>query len=160
MKVRFGLMAGLVFFGGLIAASGTQFVSDSFAISRVASVEDEMKPMDVDMHEFMEGMFESSYRRLKPLVSKQPGNNSTWKNIRSESIVLGEGCNLLLARLPEKDVDVWKKLSVENREACSALLAAAKEKNYETARKAYEGMLDKCNACHNHFAEGKHQMNP
>jgi hypothetical protein len=155
MRLRFWVGFGALALCGLaINAGSIQAGSSSLRW------DDGVKPMDADMHDFMEGVFESSYRRLKPLVSKQPGNNSTWKSIRAESLVLGESCNLLLFRLPEKDVDIWKKLSIENREACSALLAAAKEKNYETTRKAYEGMLEKCNACHNQFAEGKHQMNP
>lgn len=152
--IFFGLLgcvvSGLAFFGP----------GDSTVSASPTKLDELYKPMDVNMHDYMEGVFESSYRRLKPLVSKQPGNNSTWKSIRAESLVLGEGCNSLLFRLPENDADAWKSLAVENREACAALLAAAKEKNYETARKAYEVTLEKCNACHNKFAEGKHQMNP
>ncbi|MFM8328044.1 MAG: hypothetical protein ACKN9U_24550, partial [Pirellulaceae bacterium] len=63
-----------------------------------------IKPVDVNMHDFMEGMFQAPYRRLKTAMEKEPMEPPAWKSLRSDALILAEGCNLLLTRLPEKDV--------------------------------------------------------
>ena len=114
----------------------------------------------VSMHDFMEGVFQAPYRRLKVAMAEEPKEAAGWKAIRSDSLILAEGGNLLLLRLPEKDADSWTAHSVDTRNAGAELVTAAKAKNFAEARKAYETMLNHCNACHRQFENGKHSLAP
>jgi hypothetical protein len=117
-------------------------------------------PVDVNMHDFMEGIFQGTYRRLKPAMAAEPTDRQVWKTIRSESLILAEGGNLLLVRKPEKEVGKWVEFSVAVRESGAQLYKAAQLKDFAGAKKAYELMLTQCNACHKHFDEGKNQLAP
>lgn len=118
------------------------------------------KPVEEDMHEFMEYVFEPAYKRLKPAMAAAPENNAGWKVIKGESLVLAEAGNLLLLRAPEEDAADWNALSAEVRDLGGALYQAGKAKDFAKARSAYEGMIRKCNACHDKFAGGEHQLEP
>lgn len=120
----------------------------------------DVKAVEPDMHEFMEYMFEPGFKRLKPLMASEPADRLGWKGIKGDSLVLAEAGNLLLARVPEKDGDKWTELSMAVREQGGALYQAAKKRDFPTARKHYEAMVVKCNACHTHFAGGEHQLAP
>lgn len=119
-----------------------------------------IKPVPVDMHDFMEGVFQSPYNRLRNAMAAEPKAAAGWKAIRSDALILAEGGNLLLTRLPEKDADLWTKYSVDSRDAGAELVKAAKAKDFPGARKAYETMLNHCNACHKKFEDGKHILKP
>src|SRR5947207_3200820 len=67
------------------------------------------KPVPVNMHDFMEGVFQSPYRRLKAAMATEPKNDAEWKALRSDALILAEGGNLLLMRLPEKEGGHWTK---------------------------------------------------
>jgi len=118
------------------------------------------KPVPVNMHDFMEGVFQSPYKRLKTGMAAEPKDAAGWKAIRSDALILAEGGNLLLLRLPEKDVDLWTKYSVDSRDAGADMVKAAKAKDFAGAKKAYELMLTHCNACHKKFEDGKHILAP
>lgn len=119
-----------------------------------------LKPVPVNMHDFMEGVFQAPYRRLKAGMAAEPKDNAGWKAVRSDALILAEGGNLLLTRLPEKDVDLWVKYSIDSRDAGADMVKAAKAKDYTATKKAYEAMLGHCNACHKKFEEGKHILTP
>ncbi|HQR05501.1 MAG TPA: hypothetical protein PLN21_01700 [Gemmatales bacterium] len=118
------------------------------------------KALDTSMHDFMEGVFQGPYRRLKQSMSTENKTNATWKAIRGETLILAEGGNLLLLRKPKKDVEDWLKYSVASRDAGAELFKAAKKKDADRAMKAYRSMLNHCNACHKQFDNGKNQLEP
>ncbi len=122
--------------------------------------DEEMKPVDVNMHDFMEGMFQGPYRRLKVAMEKEPTDPQGWKALRSDALILAEGSNLLLIRKPEKDVPDWLKYSVASRDAGAEIIKAAKQKNFAASKEAYVQMLEHCNACHKQFENGKHILKP
>ena len=133
-----------------------QSVSNSLAQSESGSI----KPIDVNMHDFMEGVFQAPYKRLKLAIAQAPADNAAWKALRSDALILAEGGNLLLGRLPEKDAADWIKHSELSRDVGGELVAAAKKKDYAAARAAYEKMLVHCNDCHKQFEQGKHILAP
>lgn len=120
----------------------------------------EPQPVEKDMHEFMEYVFEPTFKRLKPLMAAEPKENAGWKGIKADSLSLAEAGNLLLSRGPEKDREKWAEWSVAVRDLGGQLYQAARKKDFAESRKQYEAMLIKCNACHTHFANGKHQLAP
>ena len=151
VKVVVGFVAGSF----LVGFSLQQLVLEAKAAEPVAA-----KPVETDMHEFMEYLFEPSYKRLRPLMASAPADNAAWKGIKGDSLVLAEGGNLLLQRLPEQDQAAWTELSMAVRTSGGALYQAARKKDYATARQQYEAMIKKCNACHTKFADGEHQLLP
>ncbi len=120
----------------------------------------DLAPTEATMHDFMEGVFQGSYRRLKSGIAVEPKDNAGWKIIRSEAVALAEGSNLILLRKPEKGADKWVEYSIASRDAGAEVYKAAKKKNYADAKKAYEKMLTACNACHKQFDDGKNQLGP
>jgi hypothetical protein len=121
--------------------------------TRVEIVED-------SMHEFMEYVFQPTYRRLKVSMQSAPADNKAWKPIKSDSLILAESCNLLFVRTPEQDADDWVKHTVASRDAGAELYRAAQAKKFDVAKTAWTKMLDNCNACHRKFEEGKHILAP
>ena len=120
----------------------------------------EVKPIDVNMHDFMEGVFQAPYKRLKIAMAQEPKDNAAWKAIRSDALILAEGGNLLLSRQPEENKGDWIKHSELSRDAGGEFVAAAKKKDFAAAKVAYEKMLTHCNDCHKQFEEGKHILTP
>lgn len=152
MRVFVCLAAALLGAGFVIGTGGP-------APARAAE-KAELVPVPVNMHDFMEGMFQAPYRRLKPAMAAEPKDNAGWKAIRSDALILAEGSNLLLTRKPEKDAAEWSKFSAASRDAGADMVKAAKAKDFAATKKAYEAMLGHCNACHKKFEDGKHILAP
>ncbi len=136
------------------------FLLQTSASEPTVGADEEIKPVDVNMHDFMEGMFQAPYRRLKVAMEKEPSDAQGWKALRSDALILTEGSNLLLIRKPEKDVADWVKYSIATRNAGTEIIKAGKQKNFAASKEAYVRMLDHCNACHKQFENGKHIMTP
>ncbi len=136
--------------------------ANPYRLGAVEPVSNKAAPQAVedDMHEFMEYVFQPTYKRLKQSMSAEPADNSVWKGIKSDSLILAEGGNLLLLRVPDEDAATWSELSAAVRDLGGQLYRSAKKKNYADAGKSYRAMLMKCNDCHNKFADGEHQLAP
>jgi len=136
--------------------------SESATQNAVAAEEasDAAEPVEPDMHEFMEYVFQPTFKRLKPAMAEAPADNAGWKAIKADSLILAEGGNLLLSRQPDEDAADWVKHSVQVRDFGGQLYRAAKAKDYEAARKHYTSMVQNCNACHHQFANGEHILAP
>jgi hypothetical protein len=119
-----------------------------------------LEVVEDSMHEFMEYVYQPTYKRLKASMAAEPSDNAGWKAIKADSLVLAESTNLLLIRTPEENGGEWDKAAVATRKLAAELYRAAGKKEFETATTAYKSMLTNCNACHKTFAEGKHQLTP
>src|SRR5262245_18130875 len=75
----------------------------SVTVSAQGDKKDAAKPVESDMHESMEYVFEPTYKRLKPAMASAPADNKGWKAIKADSLILAESGNLLLIRQPDKD---------------------------------------------------------
>ena len=124
------------------------------------AADEALKPVDVNMHDLMEGMFQLPYRRLKKSMEAEPADPPAWKQLRSDALILAEGNNLLILRKPEKDVEAWVKYSVDSRDAGAEIVKAAKKNDFAASKAAYVKMLEHCNACHKQFEKGKHILTP
>jgi len=151
---RFGVVAALI---GTVAL-GAYFQPTANAVPARLALE--IVPVDTNMHDLMEGMFQAPYRRLKASIAAEPTDNNVWKAIRSDVLILAEGSNLLVLRKQEKDQAKWDETSLASKNAGEIAFKAAKSKNFAETRKAYESMLVHCNDCHKAFANGKHQLAP
>jgi len=119
-----------------------------------------VEPVEKDMHEFMEYVFEPTFKRLKPAMAETPADNKGWKVVKADGLILAEGGNLLLSRQPEEHADVWVQLATAVRKHGGDLYAAGKKKDFATAKTAYTAMVQSCNECHKKFADGEHQLEP
>ena len=154
---RFFLFACLLM---LVAAGGVWSQSSSTQAAVSSEKKDAAVPVEPDMHEFMEYVFQPTFRRLKPAMSVVPADKKAWKAIKADALVLAEAGNLLLIREPKDEVADWVEHSVQVREFGGQLYRAAKAKDHATARKHYESMVKNCNACHHQFAGGEHILTP
>ena len=59
-------------------------------------------PVETNMHEFMEYVFQPTFRRLKPAMDPSHASEPAWKAIKSDSLILAETSNLLLLHTPPK----------------------------------------------------------
>lgn len=118
------------------------------------------KIVEDNMHEFMEYVFQPTYRRLKESIASEPTDNKGWKAIKSDALILAESCNLLFVRQPEEDSADWTRHAAASRDAGAGLYAAAREKNFASASQAWKKMLTNCNSCHQQFEEGRHILTP
>jgi len=121
---------------------------------------DEAEVVEDSMHEFMEYVFQPTYKRLKVTMAVAPEDNNGWKAMKSDSLILAESCNLLFVRTPEDDAADWKKHAAASRVKGAELYQAAKDKDFVKATLAYKSMLNNCNACHRQFEDGKHILQP
>jgi hypothetical protein len=134
--------------------------NDAHAGYSPAAPTDDAAPVEDSMHEFMEYVFQPTYLRLKASMAAAPADNKGWKAVKSDSLILAESCNLLLARKPDERGEDWVKHALTSKTHGAQLYKAAKEKNFEAATAAYKTMLDNCNACHKQFEDGKHILQP
>ena len=118
------------------------------------------QPVEESMHEFMEYVFQPTYKRLKVSMAAEPKDNAGWKPIKADALSLAENANLLLIRTPDEGGEVWDQFSVAVRGTGGQLYQAARKRNYSMAQKSYAAMLNNCNACHKEFAGGKYQLQP
>jgi hypothetical protein len=125
-----------------------------------ANAADGPKVVEDSMHEFMEYVFQPTYRRLKVSMAAAPTDNKGWKAVKSDSLILAESCNLLFARLPEKGAADWARHATASRIDGAALYRAARGKDFAKATAAYKSMLNNCNACHRQFENGRHILVP
>lgn len=117
-------------------------------------------PVEEDMHEFMEYVFEPAFKRLKLAMAAAPADNAGWKILKGEGLVLAEGGNLTMLRAPAEETATWNAMSADVRDHGKGLYTAAKMKNFDEAKKSYVAMIHSCNACHDKFAGGEHQLEP
>ena len=121
--------------------------------------DNDIQPVDDDIHHFMEYIFKPNYTRLKAAMAREPADKQAWRAIKEDSLTLAECANLLAMRVPE-DGYMWKDISIRVRDRGSQFYQAARKSDYASARKAYVSMLQQCNACHTKFADGEHQLMP
>ncbi len=155
-QARFFIFAGLL----LTASVGFLVPSSPTDAAPAPKKDNAEKPVEPDMHEFMEYVFQPTFKRLKPVMATEPVNNQDWKTIKADSLILAEGGNLLLIRQPEADSAAWVNHSIQVRDFGGQLYRAAKAKDFKAARKSYESMIMNCNACHKQFAGGEHILTP
>lgn len=118
------------------------------------------EPVEDDMHEFMEYVFQPNYGLLKKSLAKAPATKEEWFNVKVGSLVLAEGGNLILLRGPNEDRKEWIEYATAVRDLGGKTYRAAQAQDFDVARSHYEAMITKCNACHQHYADGEHQLTP
>ena len=145
----------------LVAVGSVMMTADfSVRANEARAVASEPQPVDDSMHHFMEYVYEPAYKRLRTSMADEPADKQAWKGIKGDALTLAECANLLLSRAPDEDADTWRELSATVRGHGGDLYQAARQSDYAAASKAYKTMITSCNDCHDHFADGEHQLEP
>jgi len=114
--------------------------------------------VESSMHEFMEYVYQPTYLRLKANMAKVSADPAPWKELKADALILAESGNLLLMRGPDENRADWNRHSVATREMAAELYKAARAEDAGKAKMAYTELITRCNACHDDFADGKHQL--
>jgi hypothetical protein len=130
------------------------------AVTTALAADGDIVPVEDSMHEFMEYVFQPTYRRLKQTLAAAPADNAGWKAVKSDALILAESCNLLYSRKPAEHGEDWVKHATASRSGGAALYQAARAKDFAAATTAWKSMLESCNACHKQFENGKHILQP
>lgn len=151
--------AGLVLLGWISCQTWTVQAAD--APPAAATSPPGLEVVEPSMHEFMEYVFMPAYKRLKAAYAAGPKDKATWRPIKAEALALAESCNLLLLRKPDEgSAEEWNAHAIATRAEATKLYRAAAKLDDAAARPAYEAMLQRCNACHKQFEDGKHILTP
>ena len=87
--------------GAMLILAAVLLMLDSQVSTTAAAQADKQKsaaPVEDDMHEFMEYVFEPTYLRLKEQMAVEKKDRPVWKKIKSDALILAEGGNLTLMR--------------------------------------------------------------
>lgn len=160
MKSKLLMSAFLALIVVLLLPLATPRRVSASATTRAVLAADGPEVVEDSMHEFMEYVFQPTYRRLKVTMAGAPADNAGWKAMKSDSLILAESCNLLFDRAPEENATDWARHAVASRTSGSNLYQAARTKDFTAAAAAYNQMLENCNACHRQFENGKHILTP
>ena len=114
---------------------------------------DKAEPVETDMHEFMEYVFEPAHKRLRQTMAETEKDRKIWKAIKGDSLTLAEACNLLFLRVPKEDGREWVRDATTVRAAGAKLYRAAGKKDGEGAAKHYAAMLTSCDQCHERYED-------
>jgi cytochrome c556 len=151
--MKYYLRYFLIFLYLAIIASGLLYAQDGPA----------GEPID-NMHHFMEYVFEPRYKELKRALVAEPVDKQTWNKIKVGSLTLAEAANLLITRPPDEAQDdqkaLWSGYARDVRSEATAVFQAARKKQFTSVRDAFHSTIQKCNACHQMFTEGKYQLEP
>lgn len=143
-----------------LAISTLTSVTPTVAAEAKRAAAPAVEPVEESMHEFMEYVFEPGYKRLKVELAKPEKDRAVWKAVKGDALTLAEAANLLIDRAPEDDGAAWKQHAVAVRQVGGVLYKAAKAGDAAKADSAWREMLTNCNACHQQFAGGEHQLSP
>lgn len=144
----------------LSAIPAWQHVSTPTALAEQPDAKFRPQAVEKSMHEFMEYLFQPTYKRLKQTMNTAQLDSTAWKAMKADSLILAEAGNLLILRTPKENAATWNRLSAEVRKSGGELYQAARKKDIESAKRHYESMLKCCNGCHQAFAGGKYQLLP
>lgn len=120
----------------------------------------QLKPVETDMHEYMEYVNQPTYKKLREAMKKSPDGDAGWLAIKSGALILSESGNLIMLRGPDGDRTDWNAHAIAVREAGANLYKAAHDKDFQQATTHYRSMLNECNSCHQQYAGGEHQLTP
>jgi hypothetical protein len=106
--------------------------------------------------ELMVMVIKPAYDELQRAMATPPVDRQQWAQLYQKAARLAEFENLILFRPHERsDKPEWKSLATNARKATAAVasltlkaLANSQGANFGDIRKAYEGVSDRCNACH------------
>jgi hypothetical protein len=94
------------------------------------------------------------YTNVKKLMAGEPAGEEGWAMIEGGGLQAAEVANLVAIREAASN-EQWYALSSGLQQAGLALAGAAKARDWNATVQAYQGLLQRCNACHQANAPDK-----
>ena len=160
-RIILGIGLLLIGIGWAAFRSGDSLHGRTASAARETVQAAEQRPIEEDVHEFMEYINGPVFARLRKLLAEEPKGRPEWRQARGYALVLGETGNLLMIRPPEEDEAAgWKRFSAALRDEGAKLYEATKKRDYKIAREHYIALARQCNTCHNEFSDGEPVIEP
>ncbi len=103
----------------------------------------------INTHELMEVFNENLHHDLKEKMAQEPKTARDWKLLKRQGYRAAEIANLVALREAEGGNEkLWQELCGEAQQAGLNLAEAAKKQDWAASQKAYQGIIQNCNACH------------
>lgn len=102
----------------------------------------------VEAHDLMNLFNKPLYTHLKSDMAQQPADEEGWKTLEQRGLQAAEVANLVALRPAKPPQQEWLQGSANLQAAGIALAEAAKSKDWEKTVQAYQGLVQRCNACH------------
>jgi hypothetical protein len=149
--------AAVVSGGLLVAAGGVMLVrtSDIRAGQEPAgSQARDSQPLPhpvVDAHQLMSLFNRPLFVLLKGTMQKSEEDQQYWNTVNERGLQAAEVANLVAMR---RDNPQWHQHAASLQQAGIRLAEAAKNQDSAQTKEAYQGLIARCNACHQAFAPG------
>jgi hypothetical protein len=95
------------------------------------------------------------YMHLKKELAEEPRSDKDWKEIEDRGLQAAEIANLIAMRKAKEPQAQWLQLSGNLQDAGLLLAAAAKNKDWKKTQAASQGLVQRCNECHQTRAPNK-----
>ena len=95
------------------------------------------------------------YEYLQPEMEEQPSDEEGWKTIEERGLQTAEVANLVALRPVQPPIEQWLQAAGNLQAAGIALAEAAKTRDWQKTTQAYQGLIQRCNDCHQARAPGK-----
>lgn len=109
----------------------------------------------VGAHDLMELFNEPLYEDLKEAMQREANDEERWEMIEHLGVKTAEIANLVAIRNGEhasEEPAEWREYSTGMHQAGQELAEAAGTQDFQAVQRAYRGVVNACNACHDHFA--------
>ena len=87
------------------------------------------------------------YTSVKKLMTEEPADEEGWAMIEGGGLQAAEVANLVAIREAPSN-DQWYAMAAGLQQGGVALASAAKARDWNATVQAYQGLLQRCNACH------------
>jgi hypothetical protein len=98
------------------------------------------------------------YTHLQAAMEQKPADNKAWATIEERGLQTAEVANLVALRQAKPPQEEWAHLAGNLQRAGLVLADAAKAKDWNATIQAYEGVIQRCNECHETRSPGKAPM--
>jgi hypothetical protein len=98
------------------------------------------------------------YTHLKEAMEGEPNSKEAWSTIRERGLQTAEVANLVAMRRVKPPQDAWLEGALNLQQAGLALAKAAEARDWDATTRAYTGLINQCNNCHEARAPGKAPM--
>jgi hypothetical protein len=88
------------------------------------------------------------YMGLKEKMAQQPANEEEWNDLMARGLQAAEIANLVGIRQVKGPRETWMRGAADLQRAGVVLADAAKVQQWDATRQAYEGLVQRCNNCH------------
>jgi hypothetical protein len=109
----------------------------------------------VDTHDLMHLFNKPVYEFLKEAMQQEPADEQGWRTVQERGLQVAEVMNLVALRADSEKVPQWTQLAASVQQKGQQIADAGRRQNWRAATRAYQGVIEGCNNCHQRVAPEK-----